>query len=180
MSSSLWEPNPPKPPHPPLPPAPPPSFLASSLQRKTMVSKENLSDMAQQDTPVHVQYQPSGAMWHTYDSTSPPLNSHLAAVFKGNKWSTIRSAEFAAALCVATTIIGPHQTTSAHDRCRPEAPWPSSWHALTQTQSTVWAVGAATQCYVTSTRQHKRSQRGSRRAWSNTGTTHLSYPPTGT
>ena len=31
---------------------------------------------------------------------------HLAAVFKGNKWSTIRSAEITAALCADTTIIG--------------------------------------------------------------------------
>ena len=33
------------------------------------------------------------------------LNMHLAAVFKVNKWSTIRSAEFTAELRAATTII---------------------------------------------------------------------------
>ena len=34
-------------------------------------------------------------------------DTHLAAVFNGVKWSTVRSAEINAALCDATTIIGP-------------------------------------------------------------------------
>ena len=72
-----------------------------------MVSKDNLSDTVQQDTPVHVQWQPSGAVWHTYDSKSPPLDMHLVAVFKGDKWSTVHSAEITAALRAATKIIRP-------------------------------------------------------------------------
>ena len=43
---------------------------------------------------------------HLRQHIAPP-NMHLAAVFKVNKWSTIRSAEITAALCAATTIIGP-------------------------------------------------------------------------
>ena len=71
-SSSLWEPKPPKPPNLPLPPAPPPPSLASSLQRRKMASKENILETEQQDTPAHVQWQSSGAVWHTYDSTALP------------------------------------------------------------------------------------------------------------
>ena len=37
-----------------------------------MVSKENILDTAQQDTPAHVQWQPSGTVWHTYNITAHP------------------------------------------------------------------------------------------------------------
>ena len=36
---------------------------------------------------------------------TPPLDTHLAAVFKGDKWSTFCSAEITATLRAATTII---------------------------------------------------------------------------
>ena len=37
----------------------------------------------------------------------PPPDTHLAAVFKGDEWSTVCRAEITAALCATTTIIGP-------------------------------------------------------------------------
>ena len=39
---------------------------------------------------------------------SASLDTHLSAVFKVDKWSTVRSAEINAALRAATTIIGPY------------------------------------------------------------------------
>ena len=57
---------------------------------------------------MHVQWQPYSAVWHTYDITAPPPDTHLAAFFKGDKGSTLRSEEITVALRAATTIIGQH------------------------------------------------------------------------
>ena len=44
-------------------------------------------------------------MEHLRYNGAPP-DTHLAAFFKGDKWSTVSSAEITAALRAATTIIG--------------------------------------------------------------------------
>ena len=140
--------------------------------------------MTQQNNPTHVQWQPSDAVWHTYNSTSRPqtcisqwfskdIRGQLSAVHKSLQHSVLQPKS-----------LDPrwvsHQTTSAHAQCNTAAPWPFSFCALTQTRSASWVGGAATQCYATYTRQRKHSQRGLRSAWSNTGTMRLSHPPTGT
>ena len=85
-------------------------------------------------------------------------DTHFAAVFNGTTWSTVCSA-----LRAATTLMGPRwdslQKTSARNQCGPAAPWPSSWHVLTQTRSASWVGGAATSCCATSTRRHRRSRK---------------------
>ena len=43
---------------------------------------------------------------HLQHHSAPP-DTYLAAFFKGDNWSTVRSAEITAALYAATTIIGP-------------------------------------------------------------------------
>ena len=50
----------------------------------------------------------------------------------------------------------------------------------TRTQSASWVGGAATSCCSASTQRHRRSQKDTHRAWSNTGTMRSSHPPTGT
>ena len=76
-SSSSLAPILSKPPRLQPPPALLPPLLASSLRRRKMASKEDPSDTAQQDTPVHVQWRPSGVVWHIYDNTAPPQTHTL-------------------------------------------------------------------------------------------------------
>ena len=42
-------------------------------------------------------------------------DTHLAAVFNGTTWSTVRSAEITAALCAATTLMGPQVVFTPED-----------------------------------------------------------------
>ena len=116
--SSLSETNHTNLPQPPLPPTPPPPPLASSLQHIKMASKDNLSDTAQQGTPVHVQWQPSGDVWHTYNSTAPPqtrilqrlskeINGQRSAVQKPSQYSVLQPQS-------SDPKWSSHQTMSVH------------------------------------------------------------------
>ena len=42
------------------------------FKTQKIAPNENLSDTVQHDTPVYVQWQPSGVVWNTYDITDPP------------------------------------------------------------------------------------------------------------
>ena len=50
----------------------------------------------------------------------------------------------------------------------------------TRTQSASWVGGAVTSCCANSTRRRRHSRKDWHLAWSNTGTTRSSHPPTGT
>ena len=134
-------------------------------------------------TPVHVQWQPSNTVWHSYDSTALPQTCILQRFSKetNGQRSAVRKSRQHSVLIQQSSEPkwGSHQTTTAQARCGAAAPWPSSWHVSTQTRSASWAGGAETQCYATSIQQRKRSLRGSRSAWSNTETMCLSHLPTG-
>ena len=47
------------------------TFASFLFKTQKMVSKENRSETAPQDTPAHVQWHPYVAVWHTYDNTAP-------------------------------------------------------------------------------------------------------------
>ena len=131
-----------------------------------------------------MQWQLSGAVWHIYDNTEPPQTRTLplfSTELHGPQSTVLKSPQ----RCVPQPLSwDPRwkscQKTSVRDRCVAVAPWPSSWHVTTQTQSASWVGGAETSCCVTSTRRHIRSRRDSQRAWSNTETMLSSHPPTGT
>ena len=48
------------------------TFVILLFTTQKMASKGNSSDTAEQDTPVHVQWRPSGVVWHIYNNTAPP------------------------------------------------------------------------------------------------------------
>ena len=48
----------------------------------SLVKRQSL-DTTQQDTPAHVQWQPSGAVWHTYDITASPQTRILPQFSNG-------------------------------------------------------------------------------------------------
>ena len=46
-------------------------------------------------------------MWHTYLQRGAPPDTHLAAIFNGKRWPTVRRLEITSELRAATAIIGP-------------------------------------------------------------------------
>ena len=62
------------------------TFISLLFTTQKMVSKENLSNTAQQDTPAHVRWQTAGAVWHTYDNTAtPPPQTRILLPFSTEK-----------------------------------------------------------------------------------------------
>ena len=154
-SSYLSSTNLSKPPRLQPPPAPPPPLLSSSLRFRKMVSKGNPSDTGQRYTPKHVQWRPFGAMWHIYNNMAPPQTRTLPPISTeqlGPPSAVPKSPQHCAPQPLSwDPRWDSRQKTSAHDRCGPVAPWPSSWHVSTQTRSALWVGGTATSCCANST-----------------------------
>ena len=75
-------------------------------------------DTAQQDTPVHVQCQPSGAVWNTYDITAHPqtrISPHFSKETIGPQSEVQKSLQHS---MLQPQSLDPrwglHQTTPAH------------------------------------------------------------------
>ena len=120
-----------------------------------MVSRENPSDMEQQDTPVRVQCHIYGVMWHTYNNMAPSETSTWlpSSTSNAGPLSALRRSQHPSTPQPRSSPPrwGSHKKTLECAQCRPAGTWPYLCNTPTQKLSESWGGGAAIQCCTTYT-----------------------------